>query len=167
MLVERRRPGSARRGRWIEYGVALFVAAYIVQATLTVAWGPLGAWQTTDEWRLFSGLAVGAVIAWMWVQSLVRSWTGPRSAAWLVLHRFGGIAGTVALFGHTTRWGHGYLTALAGVFLGTMVLGVLSPAALRIRSIVYQRVWLLFHVVLALLLVAGVAFHVWIGLSYV
>lgn len=167
MLVERRRPGSARNRRWIEWGIALFVAAYVLQATFSHGWGPLRDLQATPGWRLASGLGVAAVIAWMWVQSVVRSWTGPRSAAWLLLHRLGGMAAVSALFLHTARWGHGYLTGLAMVFLGTAMVGILSPAALRIRSPVYQRLWLVLHVVLALVLVAGVAFHVWVGLSYV
>ena len=152
--------------RWVEALVLLVVPAYVAQATLGFGWGPLGALQANATYRLLSGLLLAAVIGWMWVQSLIRSSARPRSRLWISLHRLGGLLGVGALFLHTTRWGHAYLTALAGVFLGTVLVGILSPASLRSRSPGYHRLWLIVHVVLAVVLVAGVAFHLWIGLSY-
>jgi methionine sulfoxide reductase heme-binding subunit len=152
--------------RWVESLVALIVPVYVAQATLGIGWGPLSEWQALPAWRLGSGLVLGTALGWLWMQSLIRSSGSARPRRWLTLHRLGGLVGVFALFAHTTRWGHGYLTCLAAVFLGTVLIGVASPSALRIQSPRYHRLWLFLHVVLALVLVAGVVFHVWIGPSY-
>lgn len=150
--------------RWVEGLVALAVVAYVFQATLRLGWGPLTEWQAQTDYKLATGLVMATVIAWMWVQSLVR--TGANRRGWLSLHRLGGLVGVVVLFAHATRWGHGFLTGLAWVFLGTVAIGTVSPQTMRTPSPRYQRTWLFCHIILALVLVAGVGFHMWIGLTY-
>ena len=67
---------------------------------------------------------------------------------------------------HSVETGFGYLAVLSWIFLGNLLVGVVSPLGVRINNRYYAASWGTLHVTLAAVTTILALFHAYIAVYY-
>ena len=118
---------------------------------------------TRDDMKLVTGFLLGAVILHQWSLHLYRHHPNRPMPlrSLLTMHRRAGYLLPVLLVFHTDRWGYGIIRILMLVFLANVILGLVSPDTIRIRSAGYYSIWVILHVALSTIILGLLALHLY------
>ena len=141
------------------------VFAYLAQDAIDLRWTWLDRLQTVDEFKYATGACLLLYVGWQWYLFLARQ-QGRKITLLLPLHQRSGVFAPVLFYVHSMQIGYGYLAVLSWVFLGNIVVGLVTPAGIKIRSRAYTFSWGVVHVMLAALTVILGFFHGYIALYY-
>jgi methionine sulfoxide reductase heme-binding subunit len=159
-------PSTRERPRALALAGIALVALFWVQAGLGLSWPTLAHWQTLENFKMVTGAVLLLFVASQWLLTLARlqNWSGALKLAYTWHQRLGVLA-PLLLFAHTIRLGFGYQLILSSVFLGTCLLGLVSPRAFPgLRRL--STPWLILHIAFSVTTVALIAYHVWIALAF-
>ncbi len=158
-------PARLGRRTYFPLGVLLLSA---VLAIYLLAWPVPGlqGLRALPNYALITGALMGSYILAQAAMPLLRM-GGTVPQRWVIrAHKLLGALGPLFLIVHADNVGYGYLSALSGVFLGSMALGLFNHETLGIKGRLPAFLWMIAHVALSVALLALVAVHVFYALSY-
>lgn len=139
----------------VRLGCVLFVA-YLI-SVLFVEWTWLVQLQRDDTFKIITGLGLAVYLHQQW------SMIGHRDAR---RHKLGGALAPIVLYLHASRFGYGYLTLLALIYLGAMASGLLHGPVVQLRAKWLFTLWFVVHVATSVILVMLGGYHVIVALAY-
>lgn len=144
-------------------GLALAIAALAADMRSAVDWLLPGRF----AWQVVTGLILALAMGYQWLL-LVARLSGraamvQRRYRW---HRWIGAAMTVLFVLHAVRFGYGWTSTLATVFLLTALTGLLNREVIPYRSRWHYMLWFGAHVALSAFLVPLTALHIWVALAF-
>jgi hypothetical protein len=145
------------------------LAAYLLQAAIGLQLGPLTALQRATPFRWTTGGILVAFFVFQWYLPVLRvAGYVRRAAGQYVWHKWLGALAPLLFFLHAPRPGHGFLFALASIYLANTLTGLLDKTIFTdpIRQQNYVRVWLFFHVALSMMITGLAVLHVFAVLAY-
>lgn len=147
----------------------ILVAAFLLQALFQIKWPWLENIQVLESYKRWSGLGLLLYMGGQWILPYLRFNGRFKAAArHYRLHKRQGAFMPLVYYFHSTAFGYGYLLALSSFLFANLVLGFLEPGvaarpAFRQR---YSFVWLATHVALSVLIMALVAYHIFVVFYY-
>ncbi len=149
--------------RYVWLGVAL-LAAFGLQWWLNWEWAWLEGLQSAESYKRWSGFALGGYLGLQFMLPVTR-WFGSinRSVSLYRWHRWQGALAPLVYYVHSTTFGFAAVGFLSAVYFANTVVGLFNQELIaNVRwKMRYQRVWLVFHIVLSLLLVALTLVHLY------
>lgn len=118
---------------------------------------------TRDDVKLVTGLLLGVVILHQWGLHLYRHHPNrpiPLRSLLMMHRRMGYLLPGLLVF-HADHWGYGINRVLMLTFLTNILLGLISPDRIRIRSARYYNIWVILHVALSLIVLGLLALHLY------
>lgn len=150
--------------RWRLAGIFL-LCLYLLQDFLGLHWEWLKQLQTIDMYKYATGSCLMVYVAWQWYLFWARL-QGTTGQNLLAFHQRTGALAPVLFYTHTVQLGYGYLAVLSWIFLGNLLIGMMNPIGIRIRSRSYIACWGAVHVTLAVLTAALGGYHAYIAVYY-
>lgn len=158
-------PAKLGRRTYFPLGLLLLVVAMGLFGTGYDIPGLAGL-RATENYALLSGLLMASYLIAQLTVPLVRA-DGGKPRRWMIrAHKLLGALGPAFLIVHSNTMGYGYLAALSGVFLGSMVLGLCNHETLGLKGKIPSFVWMISHVALSVALLALVGVHVYLVFAY-
>lgn len=118
-------------------------------------------------WQVATGTALVAAMAYQWLLLAARlarhTPDAQRRYRW---HRWVGAGMTLVFVLHAVRFGYGWNSTLAVVFLLAAASGLMNRELVPYRTRGHYLIWFGVHVALSALLVPLTALHVWVALAY-
>ncbi|MEM9350189.1 MAG: hypothetical protein AAGA47_08000 [Pseudomonadota bacterium] len=153
-----------RKVRYLGWGLAS-----VTLAILAILVGPerLGPFVRSFPWQAVTGTALLVCMIYQWTifaQRFTKSTKNARTH--FLAHRWVGVAATLLFAIHAVRPGHAWMTALALVFLGIAVTGLLNREVVKYRKQWMYIAWLGVHMCLSAMLVPLLGVHIWAALAY-
>lgn len=152
---------------WSRLGAALLIG-YVLVVVTGAAPGVLRRLQARDLYLAATGLVLVGLVAYQFKLSVARMDRRAIGPAAVARHRIIGALLPLALLFHAPGFGYGYLRILSMAFAAALVLGLVARG---VRSL-HRRVpwlydaWFIGHIAVSVLLVALIAFHIVIAISY-
>ena len=131
-----------------------------------LAGSDLAALQHLTWYPYVSGAFLLALICPLWHLAYLRAHQRPATRRHVKTHQWIGALTPFALLLHTTRVGYGYTRVLSLTLLGSCLVGLLAPRYLRVRAPWFFAVWMMLHIVLAFVLLAGIGLHLFVVTCY-
>ncbi len=150
--------------RWRVAGTA-GVLLYLAQDAFDLRWEWLAQLQTIDEFKYATGLCLLSYVGWQWWLFYARL-KRRNLRTLLSWHQRMGAAAPLFFYIHSVETGFGYLAVLSWIFLGNLLVGVVSPLGIRINNRYYTASWGTLHVTLAAVTTILVLFHAYIAVYY-
>lgn len=148
-------------------GLFLF-AVYILQEILDLKLNFLESLQVQENYKRWSGLAVGLFILFQWLLTFSRVIPKFRKNSNGInnLHRWIGVLSPLLLFFHSTQFGFGYLALFSYLFLGNMLLGTLNIDFIKSTKDWFFKAWMIVHVALSVTITFLLFFHIGVVFYY-
>lgn len=147
-------------------GLILFTL-YLTQGVIGFEWELMAQLQQNTIYKQVSGFAFFAVLLWQWRLYRHRSLQlGGSVRDILYSHRFYGAISPLVLFAHSMTFGYALQTILLFSYLLTVITGLLSPHAVKVRHKAYMQSWLVVHVVAATLMMCLCGYHIYVVYWY-
>lgn len=161
-------PSIAKKGtkRHISLGIFLF-ALLITQYFIPIQWEQLARLQSDELYKQLSGFAILCFVILQWRLAHLRSASRSQEARQnLNTHQWLGVLAPVLIFIHSTQTGHEHQTALLGLFIATILTGLFSFHTVKIRKQWFIVGWTILHITLATMVIALMAFHIYVVFWY-
>jgi ferredoxin-NADP reductase len=156
------------RLRYVWLGLTL-LAAFGLQWWLDWDWAWLEGLQLVESYKRWSGFALGGYLGLQFLLPVTR-WFGSinRSVSLYRWHRWQGAFAPLVYYFHSTEFGYAAVGFLSAVYFANMVVGLFNQELIAdVRwKMRYQRVWLIFHIVLSLLLVGLALVHLYVVFAF-
>ena len=148
-------------------GTVLFIV-YMVQYVLGWQWAWLYELQSDENYKRWSGFALGLFILWQWTLTLVRVSKRMRkhSQKFTAIHKYVGVISPVLFYFHAMEFGYGYLALLSYIFFINMVLGTINLDVIKSSKDWIFQGWMITHVALSILITFISVFHVGVVFYY-
>ncbi|MEM1237079.1 MAG: hypothetical protein AAGI10_08925 [Pseudomonadota bacterium] len=153
-----------RKVRYLGWGIAA-----VFFALLAAIAGPeeMGALTRSFSWQVVTGSALTVCMIYQWTVFAQRFTKDTKNARQHYnAHRWVGVGATLLFAIHAVRPGHAWMTALAVVFIGIAVTGLLNREVVKYRKQWMYLAWLGMHMCLSAILVPLLAIHIWAALAY-
>ncbi|KPJ95509.1 MAG: hypothetical protein AMJ53_02590 [Gammaproteobacteria bacterium SG8_11] len=145
----------------------LFVGLYLLELLQGPTIEPLFQLQQQDVYRQITGFLLMVYVLFQWRLAWRRM--GRRKIDHkreLNLHMWLGVFTPLVLYVHSSQMGYGYQALFLGVFLTNVLVGLCSPALLKIRHKSYVVYWLVLHSGLAVLVPVLLTYHLYVIYFY-
>ncbi|MBW1297661.1 hypothetical protein [Aquimarina litoralis] len=148
-------------------GFVLFVL-YILQFTLDIKWQWLYDLQLDERYKRWSGVFVGAFIAFQWILTLTRTSKKmmKHSIRFALLHKWIGVLSPIFFYIHALEFGYGYLALLSYIFFINMILGTVNLDIIKSQKEWIFKSWMVTHVLLSVVITFLVVFHIGVVFYY-
>ncbi len=158
-------PAKMGRRTYFPLGLFLLLVSFVLLATGSDIPG-LSGLRSGENYSLITGGLMASYLLAQLAVPLLRA-DGAKPRRWMIRwHKLLGAAGPAFLIAHSNTMGYGYLAALSGVFLGSMVLGLCNHETLGLKGKLPAFAWMIGHVALSVALLALVAVHVYTAFAY-
>ncbi len=149
-------------------GAALLLA-FALQEILPLKWPWLETLQERERFKRWSGLLLTLYIGSQFILPFLRQRGYLRAAArHYHLHKLQGAFAPLFFYAHSTSLGYAYLLGLSLVYFANVALGLLNHERVTQPRPTqrYRFYWLIAHIGLSLLIVALVAYHIYVVFAY-
>ena len=150
------------KNNYFVYVGFVFLGAYLLQLFLKVEWLWLNEMQLDENYKRWSGLALGLFIFFQWVLTLSRVIKKFRKYSIKVtqLHKWIGAVSPLIFYIHSVKLGYGYLLLLSSIFLSNMLLGNVNLDFIKSQKEWLFKSWMIVHVTLSVVITFLVLFHI-------
>jgi hypothetical protein len=148
-------------------GLLLF-SLYVLQEALSIKWDSLEFLQTQENYKRWSGLAVGLFILFQWLLTFSRIIPKFREKSVTIneIHKWIGVLSPILLYIHSTQFGFGYLALFSYLFLGNMLLGTINLDVLKSTKTWLFKSWMITHVSFSMIITFLMFFHIGVVFYY-
>lgn len=146
----------------------ILMVLYLVQEWFGLRWNYLYDLQSDEIFKRWSGLALSIFILLQWLLTIVRivkRWQG-RSFEFTEIHKWMGALSPLFFYFHAMEFGFAYLFILSVGYYINVVLGLLNPDVVKLKTNWYLQSWMISHVSISLLISIIMFYHIWIAFYY-
>lgn len=154
--------------RYLWLGVTL-LAAFGLQWWLNWEWGWLAELQSAESYKRWSGFALGGYLSLQFLLPITRVLGYVNRAVTLYRwHRWQGALAPLIYYFHSTTFGFAAVGFLSVIYFANTIVGLLNQELITdVRwKMRYQRVWLIFHILLSVLLAGLTAVHLYVVFAF-
>ncbi|WP_152286773.1 hypothetical protein [Flavicella marina] len=148
-------------------GLVLF-SLYLLQELFQLKFEALETLQQRENYKRWSGLALGLIILAQWLLTFSRIIPKFRKNSGTIneIHKWIGVLSPIVLYIHSTQIGYGYLALFSYLFLANVLLGTVNLDVIKSSKDWIFKGWMITHVSISMCITLLLILHVGVVFYY-